>query len=56
MTCRICTDLLNAGLGKFTQGCPFCHCMKMIELTDRGIGYTATSCKDVEGAKPRWKK
>ncbi len=56
MTCRICTDLINAGLGKLMQGCPFCHRMELIELTDRGIGYTTTSYKDIEGAKPWWKK
>jgi len=52
--CNHCIKLLDAGLGTMTRGCPFCHRMQLINLTEGGIGYLTTSYKDIEGSKPRY--
>lgn len=52
--CRICANLLDAGLGTMTRGCPFCHRMHLINLTEGGIGYLTTSYKDINNSKPRY--
>lgn len=52
--CRQCIRLFEIGLGTLTRGCPFCHRMHLISLTEGGIGHLTTSYKDIKGSKPRY--